>query len=264
MFWSVFNHLHTRTIGCSIREFEVVDSTNRLAADCARKGESEGTVFIAGEQLAGRGRLGRNWQSAPGQGLYFSVILRPSLPIREAGRLSLGAALAVQHVLHRYYGQPAEVKWPNDILIGGAKLAGILTENLGSPGGLDPLILGIGININWPEGLADENQGDFRRRPTALNLEIGSPVERDFLLGKLLYSLDSMYSALHQGRWFRLLSQLQRCLYGKNRQIRVTNGKNVIAGTVLRLADDGGLVLADAAGREQTVYSGEVEFADRD
>src|SRR5581483_105763 len=154
-----------------------IDSTQRLARDLARAGAEEGTCVVAEAQSAGRGRLGRTWHSPPGTNLYCSVVLRP--PLAPA---AVPAAVAETTTLS------AEIKWPNDVLVGGRKVAGILTELEAELERVRFVIVGIGVNLNttaFPAELAE--------RATSLALASGRPVDRAAFTGRLLAALEERY-----------------------------------------------------------------------
>jgi len=261
LFSFLFNKLRTRIVGKIIKEFEQVDSTNNLAFEMADKGELDGAVITAAEQLHGKGRLGRSWVSSAGKGLYFSVILRPNIPPSYIARYSLGVGVALQHVLSRYYKLPALIKWPNDIIVNGKKIAGILMESRISGGSLGFIVAGIGINTNWD---ISDKEGEFRREPTALNLESGFPINHSLLLGRLLGALDAVHSGLQKKKWPRILSQARRNLFGFGIRAQVEITNELYNGFLEGLDDDGALLFKTEDGSLKTITSGEINFADRD
>src|SRR5262249_7148114 len=155
-------------------------STNDDAAALVRAGAPHGTVVVADEQTQGRGRQGRSWGSPPGANLHLSAVLRPPLPPHEAPPLTLAAAVAVCDAL-RGLGADARIKWPNDVVIDDRKVAGILTESSTRGGGLDAVVIGIGVNVNWTE-LAPE----LAATATSVALAVGRPVDRERLCADLL------------------------------------------------------------------------------
>jgi hypothetical protein len=146
----VQDDLTTERLGRKFHYFFELDSTNRYARSLAEHGAVEGEVVIAEQQTRGRGRLGRPWISPPYLNLYFSVVLRPTLPAEHAPQITLAAAVAVADAVDAFSPIPAAIKWPNDILVDGKKLAGILIEGSTRPDRLEYLVLGIGINVNFP------------------------------------------------------------------------------------------------------------------
>src|SRR5581483_2965854 len=165
-----------------------IDSTQRLARDLARAGAEEGTCVVAEAQSAGRGRLGRTWHSPPGTNLYCSVVLRPPLAPAAVPQLALVAGVAVAAAVAETTTLSAEIKWPNDVLVGGRKVAGILTELEAELERVRFVIVGIGVNLNttaFPAELAE--------RATSLALASGRPVDRAAFTGRLLAALEERY-----------------------------------------------------------------------
>ena len=186
--------------------FDAVSSTNDIAHRAAASGAAEGTTVVAGTQHRGRGRLGRAWHSPPGAGLYVSVVCRPRLGAAGAAggaggafegvsALTLVAGVALAEALGNVTGLPVEIKWPNDLLVGGRKLCGILAEASVIEGTLQHVILGFGINLRpagYPPELAD--------RATSIEAELGRPIERGAVLAESLVALASRYREFGDGR----------------------------------------------------------------
>jgi BirA family biotin operon repressor/biotin-[acetyl-CoA-carboxylase] ligase len=179
---------------------ETVTSTNDVAARLADAGAEEGTTVVAEAQTSGRGRMGRAWFSPPGAGLYVSIVLRPGPP-QGPPLLTLAAGVALAEAIQAATGLPAAIKWPNDLLVGKRKLAGILAE-AAAQGGRPPfVILGIGVNLRpaaYPPELAD--------RATSLEAELGRPADRAMIFAKILSALASRYADLQQQRFDAILS----------------------------------------------------------
>jgi BirA family transcriptional regulator, biotin operon repressor / biotin---[acetyl-CoA-carboxylase] ligase len=184
--------LHGTIFGKNIYHHYKTDSTNNLAMDAARNGAPEGTVFLAEQQTAGRGRGGNEWHSAPSVGIYCSVVLRPALPPSELLVLSLAAGLAVQAAIQDLNSQVRpDLKWPNDLLLDGKKFCGILAEMNAEVTRVRYVVVGIGINVNqttFPP--------DLQRVATSLRLATGSEWSRVELCAALLKSLDREYRGL--------------------------------------------------------------------
>lgn len=258
MYARVYGRLRISTIGRVLREFESVDSTNRVARDLAVAGEAEGTVVVSVEQTAGRGRLGREWFSPAGGGLYLSVILKPEAgEIAARERISIAAGVAVMQVLRRLYGLDARFKWPNDVLIAGKKISGILIESCAA----NEYVVGIGINTNW-ESLPSRVDG-FRCRPTALSLELGHEVAHGELLRRILESLDLVYAALRRGLFRAILTRARRHLFGLGCEVVFEDGFGSSRRGILEGMDDDGRVLVrDGYDRLIPITAGEVQIAD--
>ncbi|MCK4906663.1 MAG: biotin--[acetyl-CoA-carboxylase] ligase [Spirochaetes bacterium] len=252
-----FSKLRTRIIGRIIKEFETVTSTNDLAFDMAVKKEPEGVVVTARSQTSGKGRRGRKWSSEPGMGFYFSVILRPNIASAHIGRVSIAAAVAVNRVLQKRYGVNSLIKWPNDILIDGRKVAGILIENKGSFGMIDFLIAGVGINTNWKK---IEASGDYRIKPASLSIESGKQIDDGKLLCELLKEMDSVYRALKKNKWKKILMYAVKNQYAMGSKVCVKKEDGtVMDGLIISgISDDGALLLNDSKGNLITIVSGDV------
>ena len=184
---------HTRFAG-KLSHFASVDSTNTLALEAAQRGAS-GAVFIADEQTSGRGRGGHAWHSAPGDGLYVSIIVRPQMPLAQALWLSLATGLASQAAIAQATGLHTDIRWPNDLLLKERKCGGILVETsaltTGPTVALRYAVIGIGINLNhqeFPEHLASI--------ATSLRIESGHIVDRELLLTELLLALEEEITSL--------------------------------------------------------------------
>jgi BirA family biotin operon repressor/biotin-[acetyl-CoA-carboxylase] ligase len=229
------------TIGHVIHALDEVESTQAVAAGLARAGAPEGTVVTARHQTAGRGRRGRAWWDAPGQSLLVSVLLRPPRPAAQAPQLSLVAGVAVAEALEQAASVAARLRWPNDVLVDGRKIAGILLDAASSGGaGLDHAILGIGINVaqrSLPEGL--------ERRATSLRLATGATPDPGILLQRLLGCLDRRYREwLDRGfEAARALWRARAATLGET--VTVPDGRS---GTAEDLDADGALLVRTADG----------------
>ena len=162
-------------IGARVRFLKDVDSTNTEAFELGHRGEPEGTVVVAERQRKGKGRIGRHWVSPPGVNLYTSILLRPRVLPMDAQKLTLLAAVAVAETVSGFLGRRASVKWPNDILAGSRKLAGILLEMESEADRVKFVVVGIGVNINMPPGLVDPA---LRPPVTSIMEETGLKVSR--------------------------------------------------------------------------------------
>lgn len=230
--------LNARVIGHTIHSYQSVGSTNDVARDLARDGAPEGIVVLAEEQTRGRGRLGREWES-PSGGVYMSIILRPRLKPDEAPRLTLTAAVAVARALGDL-GVDAMIKWPNDVHVGGRKIAGVLTEMSAEVDRVNHVILGIGVNVNdCPEGA------------TCVNEELGG-VRRVRVAASILGELDRAYG----GDWQECLEEWRRLSNTLGRRVRVATFNEVIEGVAVDVDRNGALVL-DLGDRRERVLTGD-------
>jgi BirA family transcriptional regulator, biotin operon repressor / biotin---[acetyl-CoA-carboxylase] ligase len=217
-----------------------LDSTNRFALDAARDGAADGLVVVADVQTAGRGRLGRTWEAPPGASLLVTVLLRRS---GDPTRALMAAAVALAQAVHEVAGLHASLKWPNDLVVGDRKLAGLLAEVDG-----DALAVGVGCNVNW-----DAFPPELAGIATACNLETGRPVDRDALLDAFLDAFDHTLADDQVVEAYRdLLTTL-----GRRVRVQKLKGDDLV-GTAVEVTDDGALVVRDHAGVEHTVVAGDV------
>ena len=237
-------------VGRRLEYHEKIDSTNDRARVLAASGEPEGTVVLAGEQTRGRGRAERSWHSPPGLGLYLSVILRPAAPAARAPLLGLMASVASASALR------ADIKWPNDLLIGGKKVAGILTEARSTENGIRDVVIGIGVNVN-------QQQGDFppeiAASATSLRLARGATVERTAVALEIITALGRWYnlwSTAGDGRVLEEFRILATDLTGQ--RVRVMEGDSVWIGNTAGISPEGALRVRRDDGTVLEVRYGEV------
>lgn len=252
---AVESRLTTRWLGRPLQVEAQVDSTNSRLHELARRGAAAGLVLVADSQTSGRGRQQRQWHSPPGTNLYFSVLLRPDWPAGATPPLSLAAGVALAEAIGPLLPAPPVLKWPNDLLFQGRKLAGILVEAQTDRQAVRHAIVGIGVNVNqesFPEELAE--------RAGSLRSASGQAHDRAEVLARLLGALETWIERL-QIRPHEVLETWQSYAPWLGRPIVVTMGQSTLAGTALGLAPDGTLRMRDAGGREQTILSGDVEQA---
>lgn len=245
-------------IGGDIRWFESLESTNTTARELAAAGAPEGVVVIAEGQTAGRGRLGRSWVSPPFRNLYLTIVLRPPLAPAQAPLLALVGGLAAAEAIAAC-GVDARIKWPNDVLVDGRKVAGLLAEMDSDGERLAAVLLGIGINVNL--GL-DELPEELRDKAGSVAAALGRPVARHELAAGLLAAFERSYDAFLQGGFAALRDDWNRlsCLGG--RHVRIVDGGRRIEGTVVGIGADGTLELRGGDGAALHVVAGEVTVAD--
>lgn len=236
--------------------FREIDSTNNRAKALAAEGVPEGTVVVADMQTAGRGRRGRQWFSPSNQGIYVSVVLRPSLPLREISRISLVAAVAVAETLREEYGLDALIKWPNDILIDHKKIAGILSEAVIDTVGLEYMVVGIGLNINQD---LSQFPADLRMPATSLRVEKNQAVARVKILQSLLLSLEHHYLRLLAGDFESILIRARALSMVLGQQVRLETAEGFVIGKAVDINSDGYLMVVNPDGSVQAVMSGEID-----
>ncbi|MBU6401204.1 MAG: biotin--[acetyl-CoA-carboxylase] ligase, partial [Verrucomicrobia bacterium] len=245
----------SRAIGRDIRVFQETTSTNDVVEKLARDGVPEGAVVYAEAQSRGRGRLGRSWASPRGKGLWFSVLLRPALRPQAATRLTICSVLSLARAIQMHTGLAPEIKWPNDLLIRGRKVAGILTELSAELDRIIHVILGIGVNVNQA---AADFPAELRKTATSLRIETHRPVSRPGLAALILRELDQDYGRVCAGH-FDLVAEewMDRCTtLGKDVVIR--QGARQIRGCAESLDDAGALLVRTDHGRLEPVIGGDL------
>lgn len=253
--------LHTLILGHRLELHTQVGSTNDLAKQAGRRGEPEGLVILAEEQVAGRGRLGRTWTAPPGCCVLCSVLLRPRFSPQQAFYLTIAASLAIYRATNNLF-QPTHsdnshkisIKWPNDVLVNGRKIAGILCETEFTGDGWRFAVIGFGINAN----LDPEQLGDLQATATSLSAELGQPIDRIALLCCVLAELEAIYLSLQNGQFGPIYNQWASALDTTGRRVSVRDGKSTIEGYALRVDPDGALVLRVDGGVERRVLAGDV------
>jgi BirA family transcriptional regulator, biotin operon repressor / biotin---[acetyl-CoA-carboxylase] ligase len=238
-----------------IHHFETLPSTNDLAKELGAGQAPEGTLVVAEGQSRGRGRLGREWNSPPGAGLYVSVLLRPPLPPTEMPQITLTAAVAAVRALKRAAGVTAGIKWPNDLILAGKKLGGILTEMETESDQIRHLVVGLGLNIN-----NERFPAELRDLATSLTLATGRSFSRLKILQAWLEELEDLYQ-LFLGREFaRILEEWQEYTVTLGQAVRVRQGPVEICGRALEVAQDGALLVETRDGEIVRVTSGEIAW----
>jgi len=243
-------------IGKEVYFLESIESTNDKAIEIAKKREdSEGIVVVADSQTKGKGRLGREWISPPGVNLYFSVILKPDMPPSEAPLITLAAAVATASVLRTWKGIPAEIKWPNDIMIKGKKAGGILTEMKTFGDAIDIVVVGVGLNVNMP---LDDLPEDIRSVTTTLKIEKGAPSDRAGLLSGMLAGLDNAYKNLLNGNKKAIINGWRSLSCTLGNRIMVRDHDRTITGVAENIGQNGELIVKLESGETEIINAGDV------
>lgn len=249
------NRLDTEIIGHKVVSVQETDSTNIQIRGMAERGAREGTVLIADRQSAGRGRLGRRWESPSGVNLYCSILLKPQMPVQQAPQLTFLSAVAVAETLNQVCHLDARVKWPNDILVGGAKISGLLNEMNAETEQIHYVILGVGINLNMT---ADQFPPELNYPATSAFLETGREVDRVLFLKILLERLDRYYREFIEHGFGPIRSRWEALCGVMNQRVSVTLQSGVLTGTVVGLDPDGALRVQSDDGRVERILAGDV------
>lgn len=248
--------LKTLVLGQSIYYYRQIDSTNQKAKELAIEGKPNGTLIIAEEQTKGRGRLGREWVSPFGMGIWMSILLRPDIHPWDAPRITLLSAVAVARSIEGITKLKAGIKWPNDIIVGQKKVCGILTEMNGELDQLHWIVIGIGINVNGEQkDFPEELQGTA----SSLKIELGKPVDRALLARRLCTEMEDSLEAFFKNQDF--LPVVQECRKRSvtvGKMVRVTGTHDDWVGMAEDIDEDGSLLVRRADGTLERVLSGDV------
>ncbi len=242
-------------IGRDIRVFEETSSTNDVVEKLARDGVSEGVVVFAESQTKGRGRLGRKWLSPARKGLWFSVLLRPDLRPQAATQVMVAAAISLARAIREQTGLVPEIKWPNDVLIHGKKVAGILTELNAELDHIKYVILGMGVNVNLS---ANDFPSELRKLATSLKAEAGHNLRRAELAAAILRELDADYARIARREFSSIGEEWQQSCSTLGRHVTIRLGGRVIRGLAESLDEDGALLLRTEHGHLERIMGGDV------
>ena len=246
-------YLDTQYIGKKIIYFDSINSTNKYAKEIARSKE-EGTLIIADHQSSGKGRLGRDWTSPYKKGIYFSIILKPKLNPKQVARVTLIGAAALYLAL-KDMDIDSQIKWPNDIVIAGKKVAGILTEMSSDLNTINYIVIGIGINANLDK---EDFPQDLKDKASSLKILTGREIVRNRLLGLFLNHFEKLYNPFKEG--LNIVETIDICrqnsaLIGK--EIKIIIDGNIRTGMALDISHEGDLIIQFEDGIER-IDSGEV------
>ena len=243
----------TEWAGCEIYYFDSIDSTNTKATELAEEGHPSGTLVVADRQTAGKGRRGRSWESPTGIGIFMTLMLKPEINPNNASMLTLVAAMATTRAIRRVTGVPAMIKWPNDIVMNGKKVCGILTEMSAQFDYINHIVIGIGINVHnedFPEEIA--------KTASSLYLESGQHIHRASLIEAFLEEFEDVYAEyLKTEDMEGLQKEYDAMLVNRGRQVRVLDPKEPFEGKAMGITKKGELVV-DTWESRKLVSSGEV------
>jgi BirA family biotin operon repressor/biotin-[acetyl-CoA-carboxylase] ligase len=249
--------LTTKWMGKTIHYFLSIDSTNSKAYQLALGGAEEGEVVIAESQEEGRGRLGRHWFSPPFLNLYLSAILRPKIPPHQASLITLMAAVATGDAIERYSGLLPLIKWPNDILLGDRKVAGLLNEIHSEMDRIHFVILGIGVNLNMNGKMFSK---EVRGIATSLKKEMGETISRKVFLCCLLEALERWYAIFLREGGAPVLEAWREKAKIEGKRVKVTSFGETLSGIAVDVDSDGALILKTENGKQKRIVAGDVEY----
>lgn len=255
----IASRLRTKWAGRKLIFFESTGSTNPDAKRFAEEGMPHGTTVVADRQTAGRGRRGRSWESPAGKSIYFTIVIRPSFAPEKAPMVTLVMALSVAEAIHEVTGLDTGIKWPNDIVVNGKKVVGILTEMSMTPemNEIQFLVAGVGVNVNQdgPEDFPEK----LRETATSLKIESGRQFDRAGLLAQILVRFEADYETFERALTLSALRERYEAhLIGRDAAVRVLDPAGEYTGISRGITDTGELLVEREAGETVLVYAGEV------
>jgi len=250
----ILEGLKTKECGKNIIYYDVIDSTNRQAKIVAMDGACHGTIVVAEQQQKGKGRRGKCWSSPYGEGIWISMILRSNIEPSSASMITLVAGLAVCNVVKEITTLDAKIKWPNDIVVNGKKVSGILTEISTEISKIDYLVVGIGLNVNTVE--FDEEISSIA---TSLKNEANKSFSRKQLLQNILFEFERLYEIfLKTEDLTELIEDYKKCSINIGKYVKVISGNDVLVGKVENIDKEGQLVIITDNNERHVIISGEV------
>jgi BirA family transcriptional regulator, biotin operon repressor / biotin---[acetyl-CoA-carboxylase] ligase len=247
----------TKYLGKVLRIYDEVDSTQNIAHDLVRQGADEGTLILAEQQTAGRGRMGRVWHSPKSKGIWMSLILKPKISMQFTPQLTLLTAVALCRTLQPYVPDKVGIKWPNDLLINGRKVSGILLESSAEDERLNYVIAGIGISANLKE---EDYPEELLGKVTSLLIESGQLVDREQLICSFLEQLELLLELYIQQGFAPIRTLWEALSITLNHTIRVQTADGWIEGIAKSINEMGALIVTPKNGENLKLYSGDIEL----
>ncbi len=230
-----------RLRGKEIYFYKAVDSSNIIARSLAQSGAADGIIIVCETQTAGRGRRGRQWSCPTGKGILMSMVLRPQIAVPAVPLLTLLTGVVVAETIHKATGCTVGIKWPNDIIISGKKVCGILAESsISSQGVPEHVIMGIGINVNLEKS---DLPSDCMETSTSLKMELGKPLSRLSILREFIAAWDEHYQAFLQNGNEYIFKKWKENNITLGRTVTISKGSESIIGMAVDISDRGGLVI---------------------
>jgi BirA family biotin operon repressor/biotin-[acetyl-CoA-carboxylase] ligase len=239
----------------SVKLLDSVDSTQNIAQRLAEEGAPEGTLVIAEQQTSGRGRLGRSWISPMGKGVWMSLVLRPDIPLQFASQLTLLTAVALCRGLKSLAPLEIGIKWPNDLLIDGKKISGILLESTAEEDRLRYVIAGIGVGVNLAE---EDYPAELRGAATSLRIVLGRPVDRADVIAAFVTQFEQLYAAYRQSGFAPIRTLWEALSVTLHKRAKLITPGGTIEGTPIGLDERGALLVEQSDGSVVPVFSAEM------
>ncbi|HIE58391.1 MAG TPA: biotin--[acetyl-CoA-carboxylase] ligase [Persephonella sp.] len=243
-------YLKTKLIGKNYIWFKTLNSSNTFAKE---NNLEEGTIVVAEQQTAGKGRKGRKWVSLPIKGIYFSIVLKPKITIDKLLQISLLFPLAIRKTIENF-GVNAHIKWPNDIYINGKKVSGTLIETNIELSDIEKLIVGIGINVNYSK----EDFKEIKNIATSLLIEKGRPINRKNFFGELLNRIEDYYFKFLEEK-INPVKEVDKYLLWKGKKVKIIDDEKIYEGIFKGLNEYGGIKL-EINGKEKNFYTGDLSL----
>lgn len=251
---AIFNRIHTRWAGSCVKFYDTTDSTNLQAKQEAEAGAAHGTLIVADMQTAGKGRRGRSWDSPAGSNIYFTLLLKPLFSPEKASMVTLVMATAIARAIGLETGLKTGIKWPNDIVLDGKKMCGILTEMSVQSGAIDYVIIGAGINVG-----EQEFAPELAEKAAYLNAFSENRIDRSSLVARIMECFEEDYAKFEdRGDLSGLLEEYHGLLVNKDTQVCVLDPKGDYCGIARGITPEGELLVELPDGEVRCVYAGEV------
>ena len=244
----------TKWAGKNVVYYDEIDSTNNRAKEAGDNGAAHGTLFVADMQVAGKGRRGRVWKSPSGSSIYMTILLYPDIPPVKAPQLTLLMAIAVAEGIQEVTGLETKIKWPNDIVVNGRKICGILTEMSTEIDYINHVVIGVGINVNQ-----DTFPDDIKATASSLKLELGKSVKRSELIAAVMKSFEKCYEIFIETEDLSGLQELYNSmLVNRDQEVKVLEPGNEYKAHAIGINQTGELIVRTPDGKEKEIYAGEV------
>lgn len=248
------SQMDTEVFGRRVTYFDEIDSTNIYAKKLGEEGDSHGTLVVADKQIQGKGRRGKNWESPKGSGIWMTLILKPNLNPMAASMITIVAGLSVSNAINKLYGIQSFIKWPNDIVINGKKICGILTEMSTEFDYINHLVIGIGINANMKEF-----PEDIKAIATSISKEYGKTILRSELIAAIMKEFEFYYKIfMKTSNLETLMKDYNERLVSKGKEVVIMEAGHKYEAIALGINKDGELRIKTNDGVEKNVFAGEV------
>lgn len=248
-------NLDTEFFGKKVHYFKQIDSTNSFARKIAEQGCAEGTLIVADSQTKGRGRLGRDWYSGYGKGIFMSLILYPEIKPEDVQIITLAAGIAVERGIEKVTGLKSGIKWPNDLLLKDRKFCGILTEMSSEMEQIHFLVVGIGINVGHN---TDDFPKDIQDHACSLKMHIKDLPDRALMIQSILKELEAVYKKINRGEIKAITEEWKKYSLTLGKYVNIISGNEYYTGKAVDITSDGSLIVECKNGIKRKVISGEV------